>query len=81
MFFALGFIAGIAVAALAFVILAYFRAGIEKNIRVIEKQIADSFPNSKGFIFEPEDDAELARQEIIKRNKKEGKDTYLSELY
>ena len=80
MIFILGFITGIIMAILVFTILAYFRAGIEQRIKIIETQLGNSGPQKRGAIYLPEDEAELSRQEIIAENKKKGKDTKLSDL-
>jgi len=76
----IGIIIGLIISVLIFSILAFFRAGIEKRVRIIETVIGSAGPREKGAIFIPENDAEIFRQELIKKNKKEGKDTRLSEL-
>ena len=58
----------------------FFRAGIEKRIKIIETQLGQAGPKPKGYIFEPEEDIEQARRELIEKNKKEGKDTPLQDL-
>lgn len=78
--FSLGFFSGLVVSALIFSILAFFRAGIEKKLIVIEKTLGNAGPKPQGFIVEPVEDAELIRQEIIEKNKREGRDTKLSDL-
>ncbi len=80
MLFALGYIAGIVTSALIFVILAYFRAGIEHRVKIAEKVLKVAGPRPKGYIDVPEDEAEIARKEIIAKNSAEGRDTPLSEL-
>lgn len=80
MIFILGYFSGIATAILIFTILAFFRAGIEQRIKIIEKQIGNAGPQAKGAIYLPEDEAELTRREIIERNRKIGRDTPISEL-
>jgi hypothetical protein len=80
MIFILGYIAGIATAILIFTILAYFRAGIEQRVKVIEKQLGNAGPQQRGAIYLPEDEAELTRKEIIERNKAAGRDTPIEEL-
>jgi len=78
--FLFGLIIGLLISILIFVILAFFRAGIEKRVRIIENRVGNAGPKTKGAIFIPEDEAELSRQEIIERNKKEGRDTPIEEL-
>lgn len=80
MYFILGFIVGIIVAGLIFVILAFFRAGIEKRIKVIETVLARAGPKVKGYIFEPEDEADELRKQRIKENSEAGRSTTLEEL-
>lgn len=78
--FAAGLIAGLLIATIIFAILAFFRAGIEKRVKIVETVLGASGPKPKGAIFLPEDESEIARQEYINQNKKQGKDTPLSEL-
>ncbi len=78
--FIIGYILGILTSILIFTILAYFRAGIEQRIKVIEKQLGNAGPQQRGAIIMPEEDAEIARKEHIKRNRALGKDTRISEL-
>ncbi len=80
MIFIAGFITGISVSVLIFVILAFFRAAIEQRIKVIEKYTANAGPRVKGGIFLPEEDADAARREHIERNQAQGKDTPIEEL-
>ena len=80
MSFILGLITGIIVSALIFSILAFFRAGIEKRIKIIETRLGNAGPQVRGAIYLPEDESELTRKETIERNKKEGRDTHISEL-
>lgn len=78
--FALGFIAGLVMSAMVFTILAFFRAGIEKRVKIIETVMGNSGPKPRGAIFVPDDDATIARQEHINANQKAGKDTRIEEL-
>lgn len=77
---ALGILIGIALSILIFTILAFFRAGIEKRVKIIETVLARAGPKPKGFIFEQEEDVEEARAALIAKNKKEGRDTPLQDL-
>ncbi|KKQ80090.1 MAG: hypothetical protein UT01_C0020G0007, partial [Candidatus Daviesbacteria bacterium GW2011_GWA1_38_7] len=47
---------------------------------VIEKQVMNAGPRPKGFIIEPESEADEVRAEIKKKNNKLGRDTKLEEL-
>ena len=78
--FALGYIAGIITAALIFIILAYFRAGIERKTKIIEKQVGNAGPRQRGAIFMPKEEVDIAREDHIKKNKSMGKDTPIDEL-
>lgn len=79
--FFLGYIAGIVTAILVFAVLAYFRTGIEKQIKVVERELSNAGPKPKGAIFLPEDEADIARKEHVRKNKALGKDTPLADLY
>lgn len=78
--YVLGIITGLIVAAMIFAILAFFRAGIEKRVKIIETVLGNAGPRPRGYIFEPEDETDELRGSIIERNKREGKDTPISEL-
>lgn len=78
--YAIGFIAGVAVSILNLLILTFFRSRIERKVTVIETQIANAGPRPKGFIVEPEDDADEIRRDVIEKNRRAGRDTKLSEL-
>ncbi|KKW00249.1 MAG: hypothetical protein UY34_C0033G0022 [Parcubacteria group bacterium GW2011_GWA2_48_9] len=80
MIFIFGFLTGITTAILIFTILAYFRAGIEQRVKIIEKQLSNAGPQQRGAIYLPESEEEISRKEIIERNRKIGKDTPISEL-
>ena len=78
--YVIGFLIGIAVATLLFAILAFFRAAIERKLIVIQKNLENAGPRPQGFVLEPEDDIERARNQIIEENRKQGKDTPISDL-
>ncbi len=82
--FLLGFLVGalfsILFSILVFTILGFFRAGIEKRIKIIETRLSSAGPKPKGAIFLPDSEATIAREEHIKRNQKAGRDTNISEL-
>ena len=77
---ALGILIGIALSILIFTIMCFFRAGIEKRIKIIETQLGRAGPKPKGYIFELDDDVTLAREDLIKKNKEAGRDTPLEDL-
>lgn len=80
MFFALGYLAGLATAILIVAVLTFFKKTIEHKTKVIEKIVSSKGPAPKGFIFEAPDEADEARDEIIAKNRAQGKDTLLSDL-
>jgi hypothetical protein len=79
--FILGFIAGIVVFISIAVILIYFRKVIDQKLEIIKSQIELKGPRPKGFIIEPESEADEARSAIIAKNNAQGKPTKLSELH
>lgn len=78
--FALGYIAGVATCVFIAAALAYFRSPIVSTITAAEARIAMAGPRPKGFIFEPEPEAETVRQAHIAENAAQGKDTPIAEL-
>lgn len=80
MLFLLGIIIGLLIAALIFATLAFFRSAIEKQVHVTRAQIEALGPKPKGGIFLPEDENEITRQEVIRKNSAQGKDTPLKDL-
>ena len=80
MYFLLGLIVGLIIATLVFAILAFFRAGIEKRVKIIETQLGNAGPKVKGAIYMPEDPGDEARNEHIAKNRAMGKETHFSEL-
>lgn len=80
MLFALGYICGITSACLIVAVLVFFKNPIERIVEVTKVKIESVGPRPKGFVFEPEDEAEEIRQGIIAKNSAEGRDTPISEL-
>lgn len=80
MWFALGFVAGLAASALAAAVVAFLRHPIESAASKILARVELSGPGPRGFILEPESEADEARREHIRRNAEQGKDTPISEL-
>ncbi len=78
--FALGIIVGLLIAILIVATIAVFRKAIEKHIKTVERVLGEVGPQPRGFIIEPTSDADEAREEIIRNNRKHGKDTPISEL-
>lgn len=76
----IGIIIGILIATLIFVVLAFFRGGIERKVKIIETTLYNAGPKPKGYIFEPEDEKEIIRNEKIEENRRLGKDTPIEEL-
>jgi len=80
LWFALGVIVGLLVATLIVATLAFFKKAIETRVEVVQKVLERAGPQPRGFVYEPPDEADQARQEIIERNRREGKDTPLESL-
>lgn len=80
LYFILGIITGFLIAILIVAVLTYFRRLIEHKTVVIEKMIENAGPRPKGFIIEPDSDAEQSRARIIEENKRQGRDTKLEDL-
>lgn len=80
MLFALGYIAGLVTAGIIIATLVFFRAGIEKHVKIIETKIAQAGPRPTGAIFLPDDDATAARKAHVAENNRKGLDTPISEL-
>ena len=76
----IGIFIGILISILVILTLTFFRSAIERRVIVIEKQIANAGPRPKGFIIEPEEDADEMRREIIESNRRAGRDTKLDDL-
>jgi len=76
----LGIIIGIIISTLIFSILAFFRAGIEKRVKIIETVLGTAGPKPKGAVYMPEEDIEIERKKIIKKNREAGRDTNFEEL-
>lgn len=80
MIFILGYLTGIATAIFIFTVLAFFRAGIEKRVKIIETVLGNAGPRPKGAIFMPEDESDIVRKEFIEEREKRGQRTTLSDL-
>lgn len=80
MIFALGYITGLVTAVLIVAVLNLFKVSVEKSINSAEKHLRSIGLKPKGFVYLPESEEEIARKEIIARNKAEGKDTRIKEL-
>lgn len=78
--FFLGVITGLIISILVFLILAYFRTAIEHKVIIIEKYMGSHGPKVKGAIIMPKSDIDVAREEIIAKNKALGRDTPIDEL-
>lgn len=78
--FLFGIVVGLVLAILVIITLTFFRSRIEQNVRVFETQIANAGPRPKGFIVEPDSESEIARQQIVEENVRQGRETRLSDL-
>jgi len=72
-----GIIIGLIIATLFFIVVAFFRSGIDKKVDIIEQVLERK---EKGYIFEPEDEQDIIRKEKIEENNKLGLDTPFDEL-
>lgn len=75
-----GLIIGMLTSMFFILIVTFFRASIEKRIKIIETVVSGAGPKPKGIVFMPEDEGDIARREHIAENNKRGKDTPISEL-
>lgn len=80
MWFALGYIAGVATCAFVAVVLTLLRKPLVQMTAPIVKAIELAGPREKGFVVEPDSEADIARQEHIRKNNEKGVDTPISEL-
>lgn len=78
--FIFGILTGLMTSALIFAILCFFRVGIEKRIKTIERVVDRHSSGQRGAIFWPEPEEDIVRQEHINKNKEMGKDTPIDEL-
>lgn len=78
MLYILGIITGILVSLVVLSATIYLRKDIEKTIKIIERNVPTK--KEKGFIVDPPDPNDEIREEIIRKNKKKGKDTHIDEL-
>lgn len=77
---ALGVLIGLAIAALVVATLTFFKKVIQPHIEIVEQRLENAGPQRRGFVYEPEDDADVARSEIVERNRAEGRDTPIDQL-
>lgn len=80
MLFILGIIVGLLIATLVVATLTYFKKFVIKHTEVIEQRLENAGPQSRGFLVEPDEEIDEVRNAIIDKNKKEGKDTPISDL-
>ena len=78
--FALGIIVGLLISILIMAILSYFKKPIERNLKFVSDRLENAGPRPRGMIIEPDSDADEVRNQVIKNNRKLGKDTPISEL-
>ena len=78
--FLFGVLTGLAVAILFVITLIYFKGPVVHVTEVIKKQVVNAGPREKGHIYEAPSEAEDMRQDIIEKNRAQGKDTKIDEL-
>ena len=80
MWFILGVITGLLIAAVMFCILACLNNSSNPITLQAHKAVRSVGRPRKGYIFEPEDESTLIRKQRIKENAENGKDTPIDEL-
>lgn len=80
LYFLIGIITGLLIATILVVTMVYFRRAIEHKTTVVENRIESAGPRPRGSVFVPPDDAEEVRESIIEKNRRQGRDTPLSDL-
>lgn len=80
MTFILGLVCGLIIDLLLFITIIYYRSGIEKGINIVQRQTETTISKRRGAIFLPDDENEILRQEVIKKNSAQGRDTPIDEL-
>lgn len=78
--FALGYLLGFLVATLIVVVLTFFKKGVITHVERAERYLSSKGPQQRGFIVEPDDEADETRERIIEENRRKGQDTPLSDL-
>lgn len=78
--FILGFLIGLVFSILNLVIYQICKDPIEQRIEVINNKIQEKSFKKKGYLIEPESDADELRKSIIKRNQKRGIPTKVKDL-
>ena len=76
----MGICIGLLIAAITIILLIYFRNPIEQKINIIEKNIRIKGPRPKGYVAEAVDEIDEQREEIIQRNRDQGRDTPIQDL-
>lgn len=76
----IGYVAGIATAVLVIAAVAFFKTPIERAVDAVAVKLHQAGPRPRGYVFEPEDEADVARGKIISRNAALGRDTPIAEL-
>ena len=78
--YTLGYLTGIVTATLIVATLTFFKKAVVTKVERVERFLESKGPQQRGFIVEPDDEAEEVRQEVIEKNRREGRDTPLSDL-
>ena len=58
----------------------YLKNPIQKFTNIVQRTVENAGPRPRGYIVEPRPEANITRDEIIKKNKEQGRDTFLHEL-
>ena len=78
--FAFGLLVGLVLALLVLTIILCFRRSIERTLYRLDDKIVKRTSQGRGEVIFPKDDAEEARERIVKENAKRGRDTTFEEL-
>ena len=76
-----GVVIGILISILLIIVLFYFRHPIVRGVSVAETILTDIAPRPRGFICNPLTELQESRNEIIERNRSQGLDTNVKDLY
>lgn len=78
--FMTGWVGGVVTAAFIAVVLAYFRKPLIQTLAHMETTLSRIGPGPKGFIIDPEPEADIMRREHVRKNAERGRDTPIQEL-
>jgi hypothetical protein len=80
MIFTIGLTVGLVISIMVFTILAFFRVGIERQVRIIETRLENAGPKPRGAIILPPNEDDEFRQDFVNKRASKGQRTTLSDL-